>query len=121
MIRKIVTTVILVPLAIVIIAFAIANRERVTVIFDPFDQANPAYSATLPLWVLIFVLVILGVIVGGFATWLRQSKWRRLARRLDAEVRQLRSDMQTVEARQTFTGSAPMPPQAPLLSIPPPT
>ena len=65
MFRKIVTLVIVLPLAAVIVAFAVANRERVTVSFDPFTNVNPAYAATLPLFILIFVLVILGVFVGG--------------------------------------------------------
>ncbi len=78
MFRKIVTYVIVVPLAAVIIAFAVANRQLVTVSFDPFSSTSPAYAAaTLPLFIMIFVLVILGVIVGGAAAWLRQSHWRR--------------------------------------------
>ena len=80
MFRKIVTAVIVVPLAAVIIAFAVANRQAVTVSFDPFSSAAPAYAATVPLFVLIFILLILGVIVGGVAAWLRQAKWRRTAR-----------------------------------------
>ena len=39
MLRKIVAAVILVPLAIIIIAFAVANRQIVTVSFDPFNSA----------------------------------------------------------------------------------
>ncbi len=122
MVRKIVTLVILVPLAILIVAFAVANRAPVTVTFDPFDQANPAYSATLPLFVLIFLLVILGILVGWFVAWLRHGRWRRLARRLEAEVHSLRQT-HTVETRPT-SPLAPTPPQpaqrtAPL-SIPPP-
>ena len=86
MFRKIVTGVIVVPLAVIILAFAVANRQMVTVSFDPFSSANPAYASTLPLFVLIFVLVILGVIIGGGAAWMRQSPWRRTARKLDADV-----------------------------------
>jgi len=36
-IRKIIPAVILVPLAVIIIAFAVANRQIVTVSFDPFS------------------------------------------------------------------------------------
>ena len=80
MFRKIVTAVIVIPLAAIIIAFAVANRQWVTVSFDPFSSASPAYAATMPLFVLIFIVLILGVIVGGIAAWIRQSKWRRAAR-----------------------------------------
>jgi uncharacterized integral membrane protein len=93
MIRKIVTTVILVPLAVIIIAFAVANRQTVTVSFDPFDAAQPAYAASLPLFVLIFVLVIFGVILGGVAAWLRQARWRWAARRAEKENQELRLEL----------------------------
>lgn len=99
MVRKIVTAVIIVPLAIVIVAFALANRQTVTVSFDPFSSASPAYAASLPLFVLIFALVILGVLIGGIAAWLRQASWRRSARRLDADVRALHQEIEAMRRR----------------------
>ena len=56
MLRKIVAAVILVPLAVIIIAFAMANRANVTVSFDPFAAAEPAASVTLPLFALVILL-----------------------------------------------------------------
>ncbi len=122
MFRKIITTVIVVPLAAIIIAFAVANRQAVTVSFDPFSSTNPAYAATVPLFVLIFVLVIVGVIVGGVAAWLRQGRWRRTARKLDADVRLLHQELAAIRSR--FGSEAPTQPAgepAALPVIPPPT
>ena len=99
MVRRIVTAVIVVPLAIVGVAFALANRQAVTGSFDPFSSASPAYAASLPLFVLIFVLVILGVVLGGIAAWLRQSAWRRTARRLDTDVRALHQELEAMRRR----------------------
>ena len=110
MFRKIVTLVIVLPLAAVIVAFAVANRELVTVSFDPFSSTNPAYAATLPLFILIFVLVILGVIVGGAAAWLRQAHWRSAARQLDAAARLLRQELSAL--RNRFAADAPLVPPA---------
>ena len=93
MLRKIVTAIIVVPLVAIIVAFAVANRQPVTVSFDPLASTTPAYAATLPLFVLIFVVLILGVLIGGFAAWLRQGKWRGAARRLDADLRALRDEV----------------------------
>ncbi len=90
MIRKIATAVVLVPLATILTAFAVANRQTIVVSFDPFDTTNPAYAASLPLFVLIFVLVIFGVILGGAAAWLGQMRWRWAARRAENENRDLR-------------------------------
>ena len=120
MFRKIVTAVILVPLAIVIIAFAVANRQAVTVSFDPFSSAAPAYAVTVPLFVLIFIVLILGVFVGGIAAWVGQSKWRRGHRRLDDEVRRLREEVDTIEARLRMTRQTEVPPEAAPTVIPPP-
>jgi uncharacterized integral membrane protein len=99
MLRKIAAAVILVPLAIVIVGFAVANRQAVTISFDPFDASHPAYAATLPLFVIIFLLVILGVLVGGLAAWLRQGRWRATARRAEARSRELSSEIAQLRRR----------------------
>jgi uncharacterized integral membrane protein len=123
MIRKLVSALVLVPLAIVLIAFAVANRESIIVSLDPFDQANPALSIRLPLFVLILIVVIAAVILGGIAAWLRQSKWRRAARQAQAQVRELRAQLDVLE-RQNATAEPPPPVlrvrQTPRLRIPPP-
>jgi uncharacterized integral membrane protein len=93
LLRKIVAAIILVPLAVIIIAFAIANRQIVTVSLDPFGSAQPAAAVTLPLFALIIVLLIVGVLIGGMAAWQRQSKWRRNARHLEREVNDLRAEV----------------------------
>ena len=120
MFRKIVSTLIVVPLAVVIIAFAVANRQSVTVSFDPFSSTSPAYAATLPLFVLIFVLLILGVLIGGIAAWFGQGKWRRTARKLEADVRGLHQELDAI--RQRFAPEPPpaAPEPAPYTVIPPP-
>ena len=98
MLRKIVTAIILIPLAIVIIAFAVANRQIATVSFDPFSAAEPAATVSLPLFALIIVLLIVGVVIGGAAAWLRQGEWRRRARRLERDVVALRRKLDALEA-----------------------
>jgi uncharacterized integral membrane protein len=99
MTRKLVTYFVLVPIAIIILMFAVANREIITVSFDPFSTVQPALSFTMPLFVLIFILVIFGVILGGFAAWLRQAKYRRHVRLLETEVRVLRGENEALLAR----------------------
>ncbi len=96
-IRKIIAAVILVPLAVVIIAFAVANRQIVTVSLDPFSAEHPAASLTLPLFALVIVLLVIGVLIGGIAAWLRQSKWRRTARRLEREIADLHVEIEELK------------------------
>jgi uncharacterized integral membrane protein len=98
-IRKVIAAIILVPLAVVILGFAVANRQSVSVSFDPFNASAPAYSATLPLFLLIFVLLIVGVIIGGIAAWLRQGRWRSAARRAEAEHRHMQAEIDALRRR----------------------
>ena len=123
MIRKIVSALILVPLAIVLITFAVANRQIVIVSLDPFDQAHPALTRALPLYLLMLMLLIGGVVVGGIAAWLRQGKWRRAARRADAQARELRAEVDRLKRRlgTSVLAAHPTPGEAaPRLMIPPP-
>ena len=114
--RKFVTVFFLVPLAVLIVMFAVANREIITVSFDPFDSTNPAVAFKMPLFILIFVLVGLGVLVGGIAAGLRQHKWRARARRAEADVRRLRTELDT----ERSLAAAPTPRDAhPPLIVPP--
>jgi uncharacterized integral membrane protein len=98
--RKFIAIAVLVPLAVIIVMFAVANREIITVSFDPFDSAHPAFALKMPLFLLIFVLVALGVMVGGIAAWLRQHRWRTRARRAEAEARDLRNRLDSGEPRR---------------------
>jgi uncharacterized integral membrane protein len=116
--RKVVSALIVVPLAVVIIVFAVANRQSATVSFDPFSSTSPAYAATLPLFVVIFVALIIGVLVGGIAAWIGQARWRRLARRRDADARVLHQELETI--RRRFAPEQPPPESSPYAVIPPP-
>ena len=101
MIRKVISVIVLVPLALVLVLFALANREMITLSLDPFDPTRPAFTYRMPLFILIFLLLFIGVLVGGVAAWLRQSRWRRVARRLSSENRVLRAEL---IANQPATG-----------------
>ena len=105
--RKFVAAVILIPLAIVIVAFAVANRQLVTVSLDPFSAERPATTFTLPLFVLVIGLLIVGVVIGGAASWLRHGNLRRTARRFDRDIRELRSELASL--RHTPSSSASVP------------
>jgi uncharacterized integral membrane protein len=97
LLRRFVTLIVLVPLAVILIAFAMANRESVTVSFDPFSSSDPAAAVTLPLFALIIVLLIIGVLIGGSASWIRQGRWRGSARRFERELRALRDKLAALE------------------------
>ena len=114
--RKFLAIAVLVPLAVIIVIFAVANREIVTISLDPFNPSHPAYALRLPLFALIFVLVAFGVVVGGFAAWLGQRRWRVRARRAEAEVRDLRVRL---DAEQPRANVPAVPDRAPPFIVPP--
>lgn len=88
--NRVLTVVVLVPLAIVLIALAVANRGAATFTIDPFNPGNPGLSVEWPLFVLLFVALGVGLLLGSAATWLRQGRYRKAARERASEVRALR-------------------------------
>ena len=96
--RKFFTALVVIPLGIIFIIFAVANRHLVTVSFDPFNSSTPAVAVTLPLFVVIIAVAILGVAAGGMATWFRQRRWRRAARQHEADARQARAQLAELRA-----------------------
>jgi len=96
--RKFFSALVVIPLGILFIVFAVANRHMVTVSFDPFNSVNPSVAVSMPLFVVIIVVAILGVAAGGTATWFRQRHWRRAARRNEADVRRARSEIADLRA-----------------------
>jgi uncharacterized integral membrane protein len=105
MLRKIVTALILLPIMALVVLFAVANRSAVTISLDPFAGQPPMFAASIPLFVLLLIVLIAGVIVGGISSWLRQSRWRRRARRLAGELKAARAETETLR-RQLETRTA---------------
>lgn len=91
MLNRLVVLLVFVPVAIVLIALAVANRAPAAFTLDPFNPGNPALTATQPLFVLLFAALVLGLVIGGFATWIRQGYYRRLARERAHEIERLRA------------------------------
>jgi uncharacterized integral membrane protein len=92
--RKFLSTLVVVLLGLIFIVFAVANRHLVTVSFDPFGAGDQAFSLRPePLFVIIIASMIVGVVAGGSATWFRQRHWRRAARQHEADARQARAQL----------------------------
>ncbi len=111
MLRKFVSWVILLLITAVVVSFAVANRNNITVSLDPVGITNPPLTASLKLWILALGMAILGVIIGGIAVWLRQGRWRRSTRSLDREARALRAENQDLRQRLETAemNAAPLP------------
>jgi uncharacterized integral membrane protein len=104
--RKFFSTLFVVLLGLIFMTFAVANRHFVTVSFDPFSSANPSISVSMPLFALIIVVAILGVVAGGMATWFGQRRWRRAARAHEADARTVRAQLAELRSQtQGIQGS----------------
>jgi uncharacterized integral membrane protein len=97
--RKFLTGLILIPLGVLFIVFAFANRHPVTVTFDPFDVNDQRATITLPLFILIIAVAIFGVVAGGVATWHGQRRWRYKVRRYEADARAARLELANLRSR----------------------
>jgi type II secretory pathway pseudopilin PulG len=62
---------------------------------------------TLPLFVLIIAVAILGVLAGGSATWFRQRHWRRAARQHEVDARQARAQLADLRAGMATSSGDP--------------
>ncbi|BBE73724.1 LapA family protein [Oharaeibacter diazotrophicus] len=68
------------PVAVVLMAIAVVNNQPVTIAFDPFTPSTPFLALTVPLYVVFFGALLLGIALGGVATWARQGRFRKAAR-----------------------------------------
>jgi uncharacterized membrane protein YciS (DUF1049 family) len=90
---------VLAVLAIVLVGFAFANRHDVIVSFDPFASIdNAALSIDAPLFAVVVVTAMLGVVAGAIATWLSQGRYRRASRQSRREADKWRSQAEALKA-----------------------
>ena len=89
MLNRVLIVVVLVPLAVILIALAVANRMPVAFTLDPFNPNNPGLTFQLPLFVMLFLALGVGLILGSFATWWKQGRYRKQARNKSREVQSL--------------------------------
>lgn len=79
-VRKIISLVIFLPLAIMLIVLCVANREPVRLALNPFQPSDTVLSVTGPLFLVLFLALLVGMLIGSLGTWLAQAKYRKQAR-----------------------------------------
>jgi uncharacterized integral membrane protein len=101
MVNRVILLVVLVPLAIILVALAVANRTPAAFTLDPFNPGNPALTIQLPLFFLLFAALALGILIGSLVTWFKQGRYRKLARQRGLEAQAARD----AAARQSPAGT----------------
>jgi uncharacterized integral membrane protein len=92
---------VLLPIAIIVILLAVANRGPVLLSLDPFSQEIPEIAFKVPLYAVIFASVMVGVVIGGIAAWLAQRPNRQERRRYRREASHLRREAERVRTEST--------------------
>ncbi len=78
--------------AIVLVAIAVSNRHAVPLVLDPFRPEAPALQIVLPFYAHIISSLIVGVLLGGAATWVTQGRWRRSSRKSVEDAKRWRTE-----------------------------
>ena len=86
MLRRIVWLLVAFPAAAILVTLAVANRHAARLVLDPFRPEEPVLWIDLPFYAYLLIALVIGVALGGTATWMTQSRWRRTARRRAQEA-----------------------------------
>jgi hypothetical protein len=70
----------LAPILIAVVLLAVANGQSVSVHLNPFAPDDQLLTYELRLYQLVFLVFVVGVLIGGFVVWLGQGRHRRAAR-----------------------------------------
>lgn len=97
MLKKLFWLLMMVVVGIPLIALTLSNRNPVelslahlkTLTFEMFPFIPDTLS--LPFWYYLFAALIAGILVGGFATWVSQGRWRKAARQRTREAHEWRA------------------------------
>lgn len=94
----------LAAIAVVLIAVSLANREMVTLELLPSDLAGLVginHSVSLPLFVVIFGGVGVGLLIGFLWEWIREYKQRAQAAAQTREMDRMRREIKRLKGAQS--------------------
>lgn len=101
MMKRVISLLILVPIGVGLILLSVANRQPVTLALNPFDPADAVLSVSAPFFVFLFCALIVGLIIGSLATWVKQGRHRAKARTSASEAVKWQTEADRQKARAT--------------------
>jgi uncharacterized integral membrane protein len=107
--RTLVTLLIGIPVVVVVMALAVVNNQPVTIALDPFTPQTPILSFTVPLYAVFFGALMLGALLGGMATWMRQGRYRKAARVNRKEAARWHDEADRLKAAAQGPGAPALP------------
>ena len=112
MTRKFVLGLVIIPLGLALIALAVVNRGPAELILDPFG-GDHGDMVEAPLFLFLLCAFALGLLLGGFASWLNQGKWRRTAKAEAREAQDWRRQADRLERELESVHASQQRPQLP--------
>lgn len=104
--RALFRVLVLLPVAALLLAFSLANRQFITISLDPFNSGEVALPTfSIPLYVFFLGSIMLGVIIGGSSTWMRQGRHRKAAREASRKSAALKSENEALRKQATDASS----------------
>lgn len=88
--------------ALVLVVFAISNREGVVVTFWPLPVVIGA-----PLYLVVLLALLVGFLVGELVAWVNGGRWRREARARGRRIEALERELNATQTQ--LDGSAGRP------------
>lgn len=107
--RAILKAIILVPVFVLLIVFAVVNRVPVTLLLDPFDLSDPPLAITAPLFIIIFLALMIGIVVGGVGVWMSQAIHRQAVRHHKRDAERYRAELDEIRRRSDLPPLPPAP------------
>lgn len=85
---KILRWVVIGAIALILVIFAVANRNAVTLTIWPLPLAMDA-----PLYLVVLITLLVGFFLGELVAWMNGHRWRREARRSAKRVEELEREL----------------------------
>jgi hypothetical protein len=92
--------------AVFLVTLAVSNRHGVQMVLDPFNPQDPIIAIELPFYAYLLAMLVFGVLLGGFATWFSQAKWRRAARVRAQEASRWKAEAERLSRERDASATA---------------
>jgi uncharacterized integral membrane protein len=117
--KRFLTVLFLFLLGCILVAYAVANRNPVSFVIDPFMDEKFAPRIEAPLSYFLFGALFAGVVAGWLTAWLGQGHWRKTARETHKEATIWKREAENLKrGLEATTPRPPLPPATrPLRSL----
>ena len=85
-------------LAIGTAIIAVANRNYVSLSFDPFNSLSPAVAFEVRQFWIILTAALIGIVLGAWSSWLAQAPLRQAMRENEDKIKRLEREIEVQQA-----------------------